>query len=651
MSADLPTTSGNIDRSPRHEALAVVLLLVLAVGCYINTLGHGFVYDDEIQILQNPYVKSWHYLPQVFRHTVWSFIGDAGDTNYYRPLMTLTYLFVWKAFGDLPIGYHLLNILLNALVVACVYYAGRELFRESWTALLAAILFAVHPVHTEVVDWIASVPDLEATLFCLLGFYVYAKNPSADWKKQAAILSCFLLALLAKEPALMLAPLLISYEHFVRDDRMQTATTSKMKRYLPVCVAGAAYVLLRIILLGKLAPVLQHGQITWTQAAYSAFALITQYARLLVWPGRLSAFHVFHVSRGLGEGDVLFGIAIVVGVCALAFATRRRAPEITFCVVWMVITLAPVLNARWMAANVLAERYLYLPSVGFCWLVGWTAKRIWDFLGAQKLPRILVRAVPVSAGIALVAFGAVKTWARNTIWRDDLTLYTATLETDPESYVIHMNLGISYFGVNFKSSEAELRRALDLKPDSPNVLNALGCVYLEQNRLSEAAEAFREAISLKPGWTDPHFNYGRLLKKLGQDDSALAEFRKAVEVGPVNATARLYLAQELANHGDKSGAEVQYRQSILLAPSLTAQRNLADILLETGRQQEAVKLLQKVAKEYPFDGATHLRLGRALESEGKTREARQQYLSTLETDPANSEARAALRQLDASNPH
>src|SRR5271157_6211812 len=86
------------------EQAGVILLFLLATGCYVNTLWGAFVYDDELQILQNPYIKSWRYLPAIFRTTVWSFIGSAGDTNYYRPLMTLTYLFLWKIFGDSPVG-------------------------------------------------------------------------------------------------------------------------------------------------------------------------------------------------------------------------------------------------------------------------------------------------------------------------------------------------------------------------------------------------------------------------------------------------------------------------------------------------------------------------------------------------------------------
>src|SRR5215469_808996 len=625
----------------------MIALFLLAVGCYLNTLVNAFVYDDELQILQNPYIKSWHYLGAIFRTTVWSFIGAAGDTNYYRPMMTLTYLVLWKIFGDSPLGYHLLNILLNALVVMCVYFVGRELLQSHLAAFAAAAIFAVHPVHTEAVAWIASVPDLEATLFCLLAFYAYVKGPGTSWKRQAVVVICMLLALLAKEPVLMLAPLLIYYEHFVGEDRSATGFGVKVKRYLPGCLAAAGYVVLRITLLGKLAPVLQHAQITWPQAIYSGFALVGEYARLMSWPTRLSAFHVFHASNSLAESRVVWGLGVVVVCGVLALLLQKRSPVASFCIVWAAITLAPVLNARWMAANVLTERYLYLPSVGICWLAGWAAKRIWDWAGAKGQRRTGLRVATVTAGVALLALGTAKTWARNNVWNNDRVLYTETLKTDPDSFVMHMNLGVSYFDTDSKASEKEFLRALELRPNSPNALNGLGCVYMEQDRYAEAAATLKRAIAEKPTWTDPHFNYGRLLKKTGRNDAALSEFQKAVEMGPANATARLYLAEELEERGRIGEAEAQYRESIELSPSasLKAQQNLTDLLLKSGRDEEAITMMERMAVDYPFDSTTHLKLARSYEKQGRIREAERDYQRTLETDPANAEAKEALRRL------
>lgn len=633
----------------RRDLLTITFLFALALGCYVNTLGNEFVYDDQLQILQNPYVKSWHYLPQIFRTTVWSFIGDAGETNYYRPLMTLTYLGLWKAFGDIPMGFHLFNILLNALVVACVLYAGRVLFKDHWAATLAAAVFAVHPVHTETVNWVAAVPDLEATLFFLAAFLRYARA-ERSWKTQTLVVVLFVLALLAKEPALMLAPVLLCYEHLVRDDRQETRFTEKLRRYLPVCIAAVAYLGLRIALFGKLAPVLQHAQISWPSAIYSAFSLLAEYARLLFWPVRLSAFHVFHANISPASPGGFPGVAIVAASIVFVLSTYKRWPEGAFCVIWMALTLAPVLNARWMAANVLTERYLYLPSVAFCWLAGWAAKKLWDFAALRSGPIRQTRWAIAAAGLVLAFLSATAVWSRNRVWHDDVTLYTQTLKTDPDSYVMHMNLGTNYFGLrNFTASEQELNRALELRPASPNVLNALGCVYMQQGRLDQASAVLQKAIALKPAWTDPHSNYGRLLERTGHDDEALSQFRTAVQVGPLNANARLLLADQLAKLGYDAEAESQYRKSIELDPSLKAQQNLTDLLMNSGRDAEAMAILRKLVVAYPYDSQAHLKLGQLLEKSGALAQARIEYQATLQTDPANADARDALKRLPLPN--
>ncbi len=315
---------------------------------------------------------------------------------------------------------------------------------------------------------------------------------------------------------------------------------------------------------------LQHAQISWPQAIFSAFALVGQYTRLLLWPSHLSAFHTFHVSNSLWETPVLAGIAIVLGSLLFILLCYKKFPALTFSLVWIGFTLGPVLNARWMASNVLAERYLYLPSVGFCWIAAWAVSRCWDAVKSQEPWRMPASVALAFLMAAIVLAGAIKTFARNNVWHEDITLYTTTLRTDPDSYVMHLNLGTSYFqNRNFPDAEKELKQALVLKPDSVNALNALGCLYLEQERLDESARMFQSAIELKPLWTDPHYNFGRLLVKTGHRPEALEQFRTAVETGPLNSSARLFLAQTLAEDGNLQEAETEYRKSLELAPPST----------------------------------------------------------------------------------
>jgi protein O-mannosyl-transferase len=646
---DLGQTSRGNGKS-WSDATLVAILLVVTFLCYANMLTNGFVYDDARQLLQNPYVRSWHFLPQIFGTNVWSFVGEAASTNYYRPLMTLSYLVLWKLFGPMPFPFHLFSIVLHAAVVIMVFYTGQRLFLDRRIAWCAALLFAIHPVHTETVDWVASFPDLEMSFFCLAAMWLFAAPEKPSWKQQGAVAVIFALALLSKEPAFMLIAVAILFEHFFRPERQNIPLAAKMTRYLPLCAVGGAYLLVRTALFGKLAPVLQHPQISWAQSVYSALAMVSDYARLLIWPSRLSPYHVFHATTALFDPKALLGIMLIAIGLGAAAALWKKAPSASFSILWMGVTLLPVLNARWMAGNVLAERYLYLPSVGFCWLVGWLTVSAVD--AVPKLSpqwRTPVRnAFFVTLGALCVA-GLVATVIRNKVWRDDLTLYTHTLQTDPNAYPILVNLGICYADSGHRQqAEDEYKRALQLRPDGLTVMNALGILYMEDKRYTESANLFLKAISLKPVWGEAYYNYGRLLQKQGQDQEALAEFRKGVEVAPVNAAAHLYYAQGLSAAGRSAEAAAEYQKSLDLGPTLAAEHGLADIYLASGEEEKAQALLYQSIAENPYDGSAHLKLARLLERQGKQQEALKEYQRTLETDPNNEEAKSARQRLEKS---
>jgi tetratricopeptide (TPR) repeat protein len=627
--------------------ILISLLLLIAFLCYGNILVNGFVYDDDQQILQNPYVKSWHYLPQIFGTTVWSFVGQAGATNYYRPLMTLSFLVLWQVFGPLPFGFHLFSILVNTLVVFLVFDVGCRLFNDRRIAWIGALLFAVHPIHTEAVDWIAALPDLEAAVFLLLAIWLFAKPGPMEWKRQFGVLAAFSLALLAKEPSLMLVPLAIMFEHGVSGDRQTTTLTEKISRYAPLCVLGVAYLVLRILLFGKVAPVLQHPQITWPQAIYSGFALILNYTKLLVWPNRLSAFHVFHASISLFDPRVLSGLGVVL-LCILGIFALRKTPAAAFALLWIGVTLAPVLNARWMAANVLTERYLYLPSVGFCWLLAWCAVRLWE----SKLSAALSSSARhITLGLLLgatIVVAAVRIITRNRDWQNDLTLYTCTLQTDPDAHVIRSNLAGVYFDFHdYARAGREWEAALAGKPDNVVTMNALGILYTQEGRYAEAAAMFQRAFAARPLWGSPHYNYALLLQKTGDHSQALAEFHKSIELAPLNSQARRYYAEELASLGQYPEAELQFRKSVDLEPSYSALRGLAALYLKTNQTRLAETTLRRVLAESPYDSDSHLQLGQLLEEGGRREEARKEYQAVFLTDPANSQARAALKRLQS----
>jgi len=635
------------------DGAAVLLLFLLAFLPYANTLIAGFVYDDYPQLVDNPYVQSFSHLREIFASNVWSFQGAQGTTNYYRPLMTFGYLLCYKLFGPLPFGFHLVNVSLHAAVVCLLFFLTRRLFGSARIAFLAAALFALHPIHTESVAWIAGVTDLELTFFYLLTFWFFLRLGDPDRHnslfRYTLLTATYLLALLAKEQALTLPLLATLYEHFYRDDRHKTLTSQKLSRYGALWLMAAAYLLFRALFLGGLAPVLQRPGLSWSETILSALSLIAAYLWKLIWPVQLSAFYVFHKSTSLTDPRVITGICVVILCGALFCFLWKRARPPSFALLWLFVTLAPVLNARWMAANVFAERYLYLPSVGFCWLVAWGAAWLWQATPAQ--PPIRRRALAGSLFLIAALF-LVRTVTRNLDWRDDMTLYTHTLQVSPDASFIRANLGTVYWRQGDASAaEREWQQALRQNPKNVVTLNNLGLLCTEQARLSEAVDYLNRAIALKPTYAHAHINLGITYQAMSQPDRALAEFRTAVALAPLNTDARYQLGKFLFEAGQLDEAREHFLRSVEASPTGEALRHLGEIQLRQGYREQAETFFRQALELEPFDARVHLRLGQIYAATGRTAEAAREFEAVLTTDPANAEAREALGMAPAAAPN
>jgi Tfp pilus assembly protein PilF len=642
--------------APRTDAvtIAVLGLLLLATVPYLNTLTNGFVYDDRSQILDNPYVHSFRYLGKIFGSTVWTFEGAQGVTNYYRPLMSFAYLVCYKFFGPITFGYHLLNIALHAGVVLLLFALTERLFGDRLLSLVAAGLFALHPIHTESVSWIAGLPDLELGFFFLLTFLLYlgldraGPARSAPWGARVALLPSYFMALLSKEQALVLPLLAAAYEHFYREGREATPLRVKLGRYLPLAGVAAAYLVFRIVGFGGFAPSVSRPGLTWPAVLLSAVALTGGYLSKLVWPVHLSAFYVFHESQRLGDPRVLAGAAWLLVCLALFVWLWRSAHAISFAWIWMGATLAPVLNARWMPAGVFAERYLYLPSVGFCWLVSWVATTAWRAAPAKGPSRwrpLLWRAMPVALGLVAVLYG-VRTIRRNRDWRSDEILYQRTLDEQPDAQIIRTNLGVVYWDRgDFVSAEREWTRSLGPLRPYASTLNNLGLLRTHQERYDEAIAFFEQAMHDRPKYMEPYKNLGAAYAKMDRPADAEREFRTAVELAPLNSGARNAYGHFLLDQGRPAEAQEQFRLSAEADNNADAQQNLGDLLARGGDATRARVAYQAAIALDAFADHAYLGLATIDERQGRIADAVQEYRASLNTDPNNADALAGLRRL------
>jgi tetratricopeptide (TPR) repeat protein len=650
------TSSRGLAGLATQELLA--LLIVIAGLPYLNSLWNSFVQDDNRQILTNPYLRNFSHLREIFATNVWSYVGAQGMTNYYRPLMTLGYLFCYQLFGPMAYGFHLANLVLNAAVVCLVFLVSERAYHNRHLGFVAAVIFALHPVHSESVDWIAAVTDLQLTFFYLLAFWFFlrvgepdshhASVPSSRRRgsrggaAQLGMVLCFALALLAKEPAATLPFLATFYEHFLRDDRAETTVVQKLSRYLSLWLVDIAYLLFRIHIFGGLAPVLQLPQITRRQAFYSSFALLAQHVWKSFWPVHLCGFYTFHKSFSLLDPRAAAGL-VVLGLSLWAFVYFwRRERLVSFGLLWFFLNLAPVLNARWLGANVFTERYLYLPSLGFCWIAARAGLAVWMKLAERRA----ARRVYAAGLIIIAALCLVRIVTRNRIWRDDATFYQTTLADQPEAVALRINLGAVYWNSGSPDqAEAEWREALRRAPDHWLILNNLGLVAARKKLYDEAIEDFERSIRIRPNYADSHMNLGRTYAITGADDKAEAQLKAAVALAPLYVQARNELAKFYLDAGRFSEAEMQYRNSAASGGTVQAWNSLGDIYSRWRRWPDAEHAFRQASALDAFESHAHFGLGAVLEAEGRGREALQEYKAGLQTDPRNPVALAAVERL------
>lgn len=637
-----------------RDAGAFLILILLAGLPYLNALANGFVYDDRDQVLENPYIHSFHYLTQIFGSTVWTFQGAQGVTNYYRPLMTFAYLISYKIFGLLPFGFHLVNLVLHIAVVLLLFVVTQHLLQNRLLSLISAGLFALHPIHTESVTWIAAITDLELSFFFLLTLLLYLRLTNTEREARSSRLSYTLmllaygLALLSKEQALVLPALAVVYEHFYRPGSATAQFRDKWRRYVPLCLAAMGYIAFRLFALGGFAPVLWRPNLPWKEVLFSAVALIGGYLAKLIWPVHLVAFYVFRESRSIRDPHVLAGLTGLIACAALFVFLWKNARPLSFALLWMGATLAPVLNARWMPAQVFAERYLYLPSVGFCWLIGGAVAKLWREAGGQSpsVVRTFARqAIPLVVAV-VGCLSAIATVERNRDWRSDDVLYRRTLELQPDAQVIHTNLGV-YYSDHGDWADAEREWILALGPGKPSAvtLNDLGLVRKNQKRYSEAADFFNQAIAIRPKYMAPYKNLAEMYAEMGRLDDADLQYQRAVSLAPLDISARNSYGHFLLRQGKAAEAHEQFARSAEADANAEAYDNLGDLDLAAGDRQKARADYQAALALNGIDNHAYFALAMLDEQQGRIADAIREYRAGLETDPRNAVALAAMQRL------
>jgi Flp pilus assembly protein TadD len=623
---------------------AVAAIALIAIASYANTLGAGLVLDDVPAIVENRYVHDGR-LAALFTEPSWW--GPQTSSRYWRPLTTASFALNFAAHGVAPFGYHLVNVALHATVSLLVFALVARL--ATWlVAVAAALLFAVHPIHTEAVASVVGRAELLAASGFLLAWLAFLASDrlqsAARWTPRRVALetaggACFFAALLAKENAIALPAVLALHDVLRRRSDGRPTLREHWPRYAVLGAIALLFVALRARITGQLAlavPPLDNPLVTLSafERALTTIAVIGMYAwRLIVaWPlsTDYSAWQIPAVATPLAP-TFLLGLAALVGVPVAAWQCRTRAPAVTLGLVILALTFAPVSNVPFLIGTIMAERLLYLPSIGFCLVVGAAfAYGVADERGVRTVP--ILRALAL--GLLLLVASA-RTWTRNEVWHDDDALTLAMAHDAPRSSRARTALGdLLVRRGRLDDAFQQFQEALTIEPRNWNAQLKRGNDYLSRGELDAAATAYQRTLELEPRYAKAMINLAAAESRRGATQTAIDWLRRAIAIEPEAVSAHTSLANVLASSGDVEGARAEFQRALALAPN--APNVLADygaFLGRLGDHANAIATLQRALAVAPPTAERQYNLGNELIAIGDLERAAAAYRSAVALKP------------------
>ncbi len=571
------TPASAIASRTRLDAALACVVFLAGFAVYANTLGHRFVWDDLIVLDSRV---------RFYRSPLDAFIEPAdlrGFPGVFRPLTFASFWLDQRLWWRTAFGFHLTSVLLHALNGVLVFGLARVLGCAALAAAGGALLFALHPVHTEAVAWVSGRVDILATTFALLAVVIALRQRSRGGVAAAITVGlCAFAAAASKEPGVA-TPLLIMAAATVPSCPASKDAPDRVPwRHVAAAVAGvAAYLVLRQVNRAGDAAHLDPPTLATAAMLVRAFGF---YVECLLVPIHLSAY-----VPVVPDGVLPWSFA-VLGVVGAVLA--MRAPRARVAVFWIVATLAPsmaVILAH-ISATMVAERYLYLPSVGL------------SLLAAFALTTPVVHERPrfaAAAALVVIVVAAGATVQRNRVWHDEITLWSDVARRTPEYALPNMNLGLALADAGrFDDAEAAYRAAVDGEGSVStrrDTLVNLGHLQLRRERLDDALGFFERAnaiarhASAEYGIGAVYRSRARAALARGETESAAADFARAaaaltaaLRIDPRHYKSEHLLATVLYQSGDLSGALEHFRRAAAIAPDTDVGRQAAAAARELG---------------------------------------------------------------------
>jgi Tfp pilus assembly protein PilF len=511
-----------------RQFISVILIIIVGFFVYANSLHNEFVWDDELLILSNAYIKDIHNLFGLFSKNITYSTGI--KSNAFRPLQMFTYTLNYALGKDDVRFYHFTNIVIHILVAIMLYWLTQIIFKNEATSLLTALLFICHPIHTEAVTYISGRADPLAALFILLSVIMYIKF----YQKKSSVFYClsiisYILALLSKEIALVVPLLIVAYDYIYTDKK-----DISFKRQLPFFLFALSYIVLRTTALNFPVQKTVIGQYSFFQRLPVVFQSLAMYLQKLILPINL---HMEYepVVPPIMDIQVILGVIIsLIGLLSIIMI-RKKEKLVTFALLWFAINFLPISNLYPLNAF-FAEHWVYTPSLGLFILVGWVAMRAFQQGRRFRWLSYLLLLVVLTGNFCL-------TRLQNQYWENPEHFYKRTLQYAPYSARVYYRLALFYFNKGMIDEGIEQsKRAIEISPYYVLAYESLSTGYIIKEDYVQAIRLCRKALAIEPNSYSLHNNLGVAYAAQGQIDKAIVEFKKAISLSSTYASAYNNLA-------------------------------------------------------------------------------------------------------------
>jgi protein O-mannosyl-transferase len=607
-----------VQRLGTQNCLFAFALIVVVFLAYQPAWNGGFVWDDDLHLLNNPVLKPGGI------GKIWV----PGNFANYWPLTSSVYWLEYEMWGLDPFGFHMVNIALHVIsaillwrVLTCLRIPG---------AMFAAALFALHPVNVESVAWITQLKNTLSLTLTLVSVLLYLQHEQQGGTRRYVLsLVVFFLSTLAKGMVLTLPVVLVACDWWQRG----RIGRRDVLRVLPYILIGLPMVGIEIVMQHADLGVRSDGLVSRVAVAGCG---VWFYLWKAIWPVNLS---FVYPRWNIEEQSILSflpgALLVVVFVCAWWQRRTWGRPVVMFmvCYVAMLLPALGLVNIYFMKYSLVADHWQYAALTAPCAMLGGMVVAL-----ARRRPKQSWCCYTVF--FAVLACFTGLTCRQSRMYRDVETLYRTTIDSNPNCWMANYNLGL-FLAKRGQLDEATrlCQRTLEIKPDHIEAYKSLGALLCQRKQFEPAIAEFRKLLKIDPDCAEAYFDIAATLVACNKVDEAIANYRKAIAVDPEYVDAYVNLGAVLTKCGRVDEAIACYRKAVDIRPDYAKAHNSLGAVLAGQRQvDEALVQFHKALELKPDYAAAHNNLGMVLAGRNEFDEAITHYQAALKAEPDYSDA-------------